>query len=93
MDDIFIEKLDEARSFFEAGLPFWCDHFSRPTDYEFKKYLINKGFDIYYLYFEEFYEGVYSPNAYSPEDLEQVAMNRNELRKAGALEIDLPSSL
>jgi hypothetical protein len=93
MDDIFIEKLNEAKSFFEVGLPFWCDHFSRPTVQEFKKHLINNGFDIYYLFFDEFYEGVYSPNVYSPEELEQVATRRNELRKAGVSESELPSSL
>lgn len=93
MLDSFREKLNEARICLEQGHPFWCDEFSRPIDQEFENFLKDNGFAIYYLYFAETWEGVYSPLNFMPEELERIANKRDELRKAGVPERELPSSL
>lgn len=78
MDDYFAQTLKEAKVYFDAGLPFWCDTFLRPKDKEFCDFIKENGYEIYYLYFFEFSEGVYSPLSYQPNELKAMANARHE---------------
>lgn len=90
---MFEGKLEEARNYLDRDEPFWCDDFTRPSDQEFEKYLVSKGYDIYYLYFIEGWEGVYAPKSFQPKDLRKMSLSRSKLREAGVDEGDLPANL
>lgn len=84
MDKEFQEQLEEAKPYLDAGQPFWCDFFLRPKDSEFCEFLRDNGYDVYYLYFYEFSEGVYSPLNFDPDVLKEIAQHRFEKANSAA---------
>ncbi|HDZ3704178.1 TPA: hypothetical protein RSW58_003187, partial [Vibrio cholerae] len=88
MDD-FLEKYIEAMAYFDRGLPYWCNHFFRPIDEEFARYLRSRGCNITYRIFEIF-EQVYIPSTCDYHRVEKTANVRVELRNQGVPDELLP---
>ena len=79
MIESFREQLKIAEAYFENGLPYWCDVFSRPMDEEFEKYLKSNGHNVQYLILELF-DSVYIPDGCPLSKVEQTAKERAKLR-------------
>lgn len=93
MSEYFPKLLEEARKYLEEGNPFWCNSLLRPKSSDFRTYLIDNGFDVYSLYFQEYDENVYSPTSIQPEELKRISFERAKLRKEGFEDNELPSRL
>lgn len=89
MIESFIEQQKIAGAYFENGLPYWCDFFSRPNDKEFEKYLKSNGHNVQYLILELF-DPVYIPHGCNLSRVEQTAKERAKLRQEGVCENKLP---